>query len=269
MGLLNYEVMLNNRLLTDVNGLSILSIDPYAPPTRTLGSWILSRADKRKINSSFTTERHIAIQCAISQNSRNLLDAAWDNVMSLIQVVEKTLIIPWGDSPRKRQFTVSLNGYNVDEKGGGYIKFTLDYVCSDNFGYDPALTQLIAVSSRTLYNYTDNFQVQGSAPWQAPVIKITLSAVTAATGATITLKNPATGVAVAVTRTWLAGDLLTVDCQNKSVQVNGADVDFTGGIPEWQTGIPPNFTQLGYLNYQDNFGTRTMSNFTYYFRRWS
>lgn len=248
-----------------VDGFSVLAINDD-PPTRTLGSFILARSDKRKVNSAFYTERHILITCNLTQNSRALFDAQFDVLMGLLEGLEKVLIIPQGNG--LRQYTATLAGIRITEAAGGYSEFILDFLCSDNYGYDLNFTQLLAASGRTLYNYTDNFNLQGSAPYQVPIIKVTISAVTNGS-ASIMLTNPGTNQTIVINRTWAAGDLLIVDSQNKSVQVNGVDVDYTGAIPEWSSNnLTGNGNTIGYLNYQDGFLTRTMSIFVYYYKRW-
>ena len=260
MGILNYEVMLDSRLLTSVSGLSILDIKHYIPGQRTLSQFILARMDRRKINSAFFTERHIFIRCCIQATTRAQRDDQFDSLMAIIQGLEKTLIVPSGSS--KRAFTVTYDEITINEDVGSYIEFTLDFICSDNFGYDLNFTQLISDTGRTLYNYTDSFTIDGSAYWQAPIIKLTFSAITGGANATVKVVNPATGQTCQIMRTWAAGNMLVVDSQNKTVQVNGTDVEFTGAVPEW--GLGP-----GYLQTQDTFTTRTMQNFSYYYRRWA
>lgn len=259
MGLTKYEVTFDNNLLTQVTGLSILGVNLNTPPSRTLGNFLLARSDKRKINSAFYTERHIMVDCVLTRDTRASLDTQVDVLNNLIQGVEKTLVVP--QDSWTRQFTSTLNEFVINESSGGYMSFTLDFICSDSYGYDLAYTSLLQVSGRTLYNYTDSFTVGGSAYWQVPIIKITFTALTGGSNASVVVKNPATGQATTVSRTWAAGDILTIDSQNKTVQVNAADVDFTGAIPEWRTGT-------GYIQVYDQFLTRTKTEFVYYFKRW-
>ena len=71
------------------------------------------------------------------------------------------------------------------------------------------------------------------------------------TSASITIGNAGNGQAVTVTRVWAAADILVVDCLNKTVQVNGADVNFSGAFPEFPRIRNPDLP--GYLYYPDLF----------------
>lgn len=261
MGILNYEVMFDTYLLTQVSGLSILGVTVHPLPRRQLSSFPLARTDRRKTNSAFFTDRRISIRCNIVQNSRALLDTRLDELKALLQAIEGQLIVPYGNS--RRQFTATLDDIRILDSEGGWLDMSLEFLCSDNFGYDLNFTQLVAAGGRTLYNYTDSFNVEGSARWQAPIIKITISAVTGGTNEDFIIRNPATDQTLTVNRTWAAGDLLTVDAQNTTVQVNGTDVNFSGSIPLWRN------KGVGYIQTTDGFLTRTKSIFMYYYKRWA
>lgn len=262
MGVTRQEVTFDDNLLTQVNGLSILAVSHFKLPNITLANFLLSRTDRRKINNAQFTEKHVGVRCYLSQNSRELLDVRLDDLKALLQEIERPLYVPHGTA--RRVYTATLNDllFPDDEINGSTTEFTLDFILSDVYGYDPAFTQLVYAAGRTLYNYTDNFIIGGSAKWQVPIIKVTFTALTGGANADVTVTNPATRQSIIINRTWLAGDVLEIDAQNQTVKVNNAEVEYSGSIPEWKRGV-------GYVQVQDQFLTRTKTMFMYNFRRWA
>lgn len=69
---------------------------------------------------------------------------------------------------------------------------------------------------------------------------------------TLQVSNNTTSQYVSVTRTWAIGDIFVIDTFNKSVQVNGIDVTFTGAFPEFKVGS-------GTFAYSDTYPSRTFN----------
>lgn len=258
-GIINYPVRLDGTLLDSITGLSVLATDPYKPAKRVLSIANLARTNKAKLNSAFYNKKVIKVRIGISRTTRALAEVSLDSLMGILQGQEKELLIPQSGGTRK--YTVTYSDNNMTHSGGSYIEMELFFETSDHFGYDTAYTLLAQVSGFTSNYKNTTIAVEGSADWQAPLVTVTISALTDGTDKTVTIGNDRTGQQTAVTRTWLAGDVLVVDALNQSVKVNGVEVTFSGGIPEFAPGV-------GYLTYSDNLGSRTMSMTAKYYRRW-
>lgn len=261
MGQVVYPVKFNNIDLNTISGLTVLRTNPYIFAKRTLDINQIARSNAAKVNTGFYTDRQIAVRVNMSQNTRALLEQSIDSLAGILQGLEKDLILP--QSGTLRRYTATYADSVVKEDGGSYIEMDLIFATSDHYGYSLQYEKLLDATARTLYNYTDSFTVNGSADTQVPVITAFISAFTGATNNTVTIKNAATTQAIAVNRAWVAGDRLVVDVSNKSVQVNNADANYTGAFPEFAG----NGT-TGYLNYQDDFKTRTLALSAYYYRRY-
>jgi hypothetical protein len=112
------------------------------------------------------------------------------------------------------------------------------YVDAAQFEQGATASAYPLATTRNGSSYTDTFGWLGTAPWQQPIVTVTLGTITAGgTGGTIQIGNNANGQAVVITRNWLAGDVLMVDSYNKIITVNGLEVDFTGAFPEFAPGI--------------------------------
>lgn len=254
-----HTVLFNGNNLQSVDGVSVLSVNPYKPARRKVYYGDIARSDKSKVYSAFYVEKEVEVKLAISRATRGLTESALDNLLQILQGREKTLIML--QSGGQRTYTVTLADTVVREDGGAYMEVVLIFKTSDHFGYDSALSLLLQVSNFTSPNKTDQISVGGSAPWQVPIITITFSTIAGGTSKTVIVGNDGTGQTITVTRTWASGDVLEIDSLNQTVKVNGIDVAFSGAFPEWAPGT-------GYVTYSDDFTSRTFSNTMRYYRRW-
>jgi len=254
-----YPVSFNSNALTDVPGLTILETDPYKPASRTLSIAQLTRTNKAKVNSGFYGKKTIRVRVGITRATRALAETSLDILMGYLQGIEKDLLLQQSGGTRK--YTATYTDYNLVREGGSYFILDLYFETSDHLGYDTAYTLLAQVSGFTSGYKNTTITVEGSADWQAPLITVTISALSGGTDKTVTIGNDRTGQQVSITRTWAAGDVIEVDALAQSVKVNGTEVAFTGGIPEFAPGV-------GYLTYSDNFTSRTWSMTAKYYRRW-
>lgn len=252
-------VTFDNNQLTSVQGLRILSTDPYKVPKRKLSVSSIARSNKAKVSSAFYEQRNIVVRVGISRSTREQAEQSLDGLMNVVQGKEKTMTLQQGSS--ERQYTCTFSEAEFIVSGGSYIELDLVFVCSDAFGYDMNYTTVLSLVNVTSSTRSDNYTFQGSASSQAPYISIYYSALTGGTAKSVTIGNNDNGQAVTITRDWSAGDRLIVDVRNAIVTVNDVEVDFNGALPEFATG-------LGTITYSDNFTTRTYSNTTYYYKRY-
>jgi len=253
------DVTFDGFQLNSLSGVDVLSVDSYKPAKRNVQLNSLARSNSSKVSSSFYTSRVINILVSISSTSRGSAESIFDSLLSKIQGEEKVLSL--NQSSGTRNFNCTYSDYDLVVGGGSYIECDLHFVCSDSLGYDSTDTTLASVSNHTTFTKTSEFTVDGSAPWQQPKVTVTLSSVTGGTDATVTIGNPDLGQDISVTRTWSSSDILVVDSSEKTVKVNGAEVEFSGAFPEYQKGTR-------HLYYSDNFTARTVSYTVVYKRRW-
>lgn len=252
MGKINYSAIFNDIDLTTISGLTVLKTNPYRPTKRNVSVSDLVRSNKSKINSAFYNEKTISVTVEITRNTRALMESSLDSLMALLQPIDKTLVLSQSGGLRKYYCTYEDNIVNEDAEGGSYIELELIFRCSDRFGYDINPSLLLQFSGYTSNYRSDQLTFGGSALWQVPVITLTFSALTSGTTKTVTIGNGNTGQNLVVTRTWVAGDVISVDAYNRSVTVNNAEVAFTGAIPEFNKGF-------GYWYFSDTLGSRTVA----------
>lgn len=246
-----YGVSFNGYDLEDtVSGLIVVSTDPYRMPNQKIVKQQIARNDLSTVSSRFWTDKKATITVEIGRNTRALLEASVDRLKTILQGREKTLIVPQGSA--NRQYTATVDNLTFRQPDGGHQEIDIEFFCSDPYGYD--------TSSTTLYNYANlvggayDFKCtfEGSAEVQKPVITITINSVSTNTNGVISIANNTKSLDLEIARTWVAADVLIVDCLNRTVKVNGTEVDFTGPIPDWDTGV-------GNVSYADDFTTRNIA----------
>lgn len=252
MGKIIYPAIFDEVDLNTIPGLTVLKTDPYRPARRTVSLSELIRTDKAKVTGAFYTERLITVRIELTRSTRALMEQSLDAMMNLIQGSEKTLILNQAGVQRKYYCTFADSVVDEESEGGSFLQMDLIFTCSDMFGYKTSADTLLAITTYTSAFRSDRLTFTGSAKWQVPVITITYSSITSGTSKVVRIGNDNTGQVATITRTWLTGDVLEVDCYNRTIKVNGTEVAFTGAIPEWNTGF-------GYWSYADTFGARTFT----------
>lgn len=239
--------------LSRVPGLSIIGIDPHRPPARELNKQDIANADKSTVVSTNYKSRAIHVMATIGRANKSDLQSSLRTLESYLQTREGLLVVPVAGFDT--EFTATKENVLLDVQAGGFAEIDIEFFCSNPTGY--------ANTATTLYNYP---ALVGSAysfavTWdgnvrQQPVLTITYTAAPAGS-ASVTIGNSTTSQALVITRSgWTSGEVLVVDFRNKSVQVDGVDVPYTGPFPEW-TGTEP-------ITYADTLASRTMAvNITY------
>lgn len=245
-----YTVLFNGSDIEDsVPNAKITAVD-MRPATRKLTSAQLARRDKTVVSSAFFTDRKPVVTLDIGGNNRASFETSMNVLNRLLQGREKALILPWANG--SVQLTATYDNMAITDQAGGFGTVSIEFMCSDPFGIDTTVTQLYNYPHLvgSLYDFKCTFD--GSTETQQPVTTVTINSITGGTGKAISIENIDTGEVCTITRNWVPTDVLVVDSRNKTVQVNGVDVDYTGGIPEWVTGTSN-------VTYVDNFTARDIA----------
>lgn len=241
-----------------VPGLSIVRTDPYRYPNRILNTSVVATGDKSVTPSAYLKDKKLNVGVEIGVNTRELLDASIDALYAFLQGREKALVLSYGTGTR--QWYATLANVGISEVQGGHAILDIEFEVSDPAGSDVNSTSLFS-TVLTGSSSTTSFIVGGTAPWQKPVVTITLSALTGGTNKAITVGNPANGQTLVITRNWTAGDILVIGSKQEPVTVNSTEVSFAGAIPEWAPGT-------GSMSYSDDLTTRTRTMTGVYYKRY-
>lgn len=255
------EAFFDGLSFNTISGVSVLSINTYDPAKRRLNIYEIAHGQRSKATSGFYNKKTITIKVGITGGTRMDAEQSLDSLLSSLHGLEKELVIDQGRDGR-RVYTASLVDTVIQEGGGSYIEVGLVFECSDPFGYELTSTLALVIDDLT----TQYLVFEGGAPTQVPLITIAYASITmtGATG-TVSVGNLKTAQTVTVTRVWATGDVLRIDCRNKTVTVNNVEVAFSGAIPEWTS------NELGFMTYDDDFisGTITSSSSVTYNKRYT
>lgn len=243
-------VIFNDSNLEDtIAGLKITDI-PYRAPSRDIRALPLPYTDRKVQTSAFYDDRKVNVGIEIGRDSRALLDAALDTLNGILSPPKKILKIEYALT--QRQWTATFNNLLMRNMRGGHGEFDLEFQCTDALGYDISDTTIVTHNNNVAANKSYYFELDGSAEWQLPVITININSLLGGSAADIAIGNADTGQELSITRTWVAGEELIIDSVNKTVQVDGEDVDFSGAFPEFKR---PN----GTMTYRDTFTARNLN----------
>ncbi len=144
----------------------------------------------------------------------------------------------------------TLVGLDIDRPGGlAYANFTAQFFCTIPFGMATSATT--ANTENNMTGATDSWthSYVGTAPYQLPVVTITIDSGTGLDGH-LTISNNANGQGITIIgQTFVATDVIVIDSKNRTVKLNGTEIDFLGSFPE----LAPGSQQI---NYADGFTTR-------------
>lgn len=179
-------------------------------------------------------------------------DAQIDTFKSLLTGIDLPLVVGYNNSSRTYYATVT--DVTITRPGGLlYAPFTITFLCDLPFGQDPNPTVAWNVTSQTTQPLSASFNFTGTAPYQLPIATITYSGtLSGGTNAAVIFSNAGTGQQITVTRTWSSGDVLVIDCTQKTVTVNGIPTAFTGAFPQFTPGSQQ-------MEYSDGFSARTVA----------
>ncbi len=238
-------------------GIFTNKIDHTNIPDKDVALFGLANANASVIPYVLFPSKKISLSGGIAGSSQADLDSRIDAFKAYFGGKDKNLDIEYNGSTRR--YIATANSVSVERQQLSlFATFTIEFVCSQPFGRNTSATTALNSSGRTLSGYTDPYTFVGSAPFQLPVFTITYSAVSGG-AAYVQIGNNANGQSIMITdQTWVAADVLEIDCQNKTVKKNGAEIDFLGAFPEFAPGAQ-NFS------YSDGFTTRTFTELVTYY----
>jgi hypothetical protein len=258
---MSINVTFNSNSLQTAN-IIVSNIDHGSTPDTTLNIFKLAKAPRSTVTSALNQQKTIILSGSIVGSSIADCDAQIDTFKGYLIGTEKNLDIDYNGSSRR--YVATKNKATIDRPNNlAWASFQAEFICSQPYGTDTGVSSLLNVSARTSATYSDTLTVGGNAEWQTPIITITITALTGGTNATVTIGNANNGQACAVTRTWLAGEVLVIDTSsiNNPVTVNGGAVDFAGALPNFNVG-----SQV--ITYHDTFSTRTFNYLVQNYNRW-
>lgn len=252
------DVLFNGTDLTEITGIKINNIVHENMPQTVMSSGKIAKNDGIKIFNKEYGDKVIYIEGYITRSSREDFFSTRDTLLKTIEPREKVLRIPLFNRPL--EYTGTVRNTAFSDTGGGYGKFSIEFLCSDPFGYDMDNRTIINGTTITASNSDQSFSETIGGNYKTPAyVVLTVSSVVGGTGKYIDLSNQS-GDSIRITRNWASNDQLIVDNKNRTCRVNGADVDFTGSF--FDLSVDDTI-----MSYEDNFTTSRSVNLIVTYKR--
>lgn len=205
--------------------------------------------------------KKVGISGSIHGSTQADLDSRIDTFKGYFIGKDKNLDIIYSSSTRR--YIATVNGAPAIEREDRalFATFEIEFICTQPFGVDTSSTSLISSLNYTSATLTSTPTIGGNAPFQLPVFTITLDALTGA-GDYIQISNDLTNQDIMIYGVGLtAGDVIVIDCFNRTVTINGTEADYYGTFPEFAPGASS-------ITYTDGFTTRQVDIVAAYYKRW-
>lgn len=236
-------------------------IDHTNQPDEVAQLFALADADGSSIPSTSYPSKRIVIGGTIHGSTQDDLDARIDTFKSYFNGKNKNLDIDYRGGTRR--YVATKNALSIErEQTSLYATFRVEFICTVPFGIDTSATDLWATKNNfTNASFTETPTVEGSAPYQYPVITITIDAVTGA-GDYVMISNDNNNQELMIYGQGLvATDVIVIDCVQRIVTLNGDEIDYDGTFLELEPGANS-------ITYTDGFTTRTVDVSAVYTKRW-
>ena len=194
------------------------------------------RADGEYAETAYYRRTIIEIAGAVVGDTQQIMETEMDLLAKAFATKGGTFMNTFAGAAR---FYDSCYPINIEQLFGArdhyhvtWCPFTIQLVCMQPYsrsGSRLASNLDNMTVSPTVYTLTNN----GDAP-TSPII--TMNIATAGSLSQLVLTNIQTGESIAITATFHDGDAINIDGEQKIVQLNGANVDYTGVIPSLSAG---------------------------------
>jgi hypothetical protein len=243
----NNEIYFNDFDLSSLNLLTIYNWEATNLPNRDIKINKLARNNKSIITSAEYYQKEILVFGRIDYSNRELGEAVLEQLKSLVAPANGSLKLNQNGTFIK--WVATLQGVTLD-RVDRYQTFVLSFLCSDPIGIGVDDIEWFA-QTFTTSPVTIDESVYGSFQME-PLITLMITAVTGGTAASIIVRNDNTHEGITITEDYVANDIVTIDCFNKIVMINGVRVDYSGKFP-----VFANYENV--ISYQDTFATRSVN----------
>lgn len=217
-------------------GIITNSIEHTDIPNKDITFYQLAHANSSTIPFINYPSKKVTIAGVVKGDDDDDLDERIDTFKGYFNGKDKNLDVEYAGSTRRYIATVNALSVKRHQKAL-YAEYAAEFICTQPFGRDTTPTVALSDTGRTDASYSDMYTFLGNAPYQLPIVTITLTDLTGGTDASIQWGNGNNGQAIFVQRTWEVDDVLIIDCTEGSVKVNGVPVDFSGAFPEFPPGV--------------------------------
>lgn len=242
-------------------GINTNSINHTNLPDQVLALYAKADADGSTISAQNYPSKKVTIGGTIHGSSQADLDSRIDTFKGYFNGKDKNLDIAYGSGTRR--YIATKNAISIERQQKAlFATFQVEFICTNPFGLDTSTSNLwTAKTGFTSATFTETPTVGGTAPYQLPVFTITVNSLTG-TGDYIQISNDNNGQEILIYGLGIAaGDVIVIDCENRTVTLNGTDADYYGTFLALEPGANS-------ITYTDGFTTRSVDVSAVYTKRW-
>lgn len=238
----------------------IEDIDHRGAPQTDLSIFSMADSDKSALADVDYPSKKIRITGKIICDDTYELGAYIDIFKSYLTGQEKNLDIDWNGSTRR--YIATANDVRINRTiSKRHADFRVDFICTEPMGVDTATTSFSTASGVTTASATYSEAVNGTAPYQYPIITITINSLTAGDD-WIKVSNNSNGQEILVYQpTFAVNDVLVIDSFERTVKINDVETDYLGAFIEWTLGEQS-------ITYSDGFTARNVDIDIDYYKRY-
>ena len=190
------------------------------------------RAQGAYAESAYWRETRIVLRGTVKGTNRTDMESRMDTLRKNLSVFVGVLKIPWAGAPRFYECCASGLDRIFQERDHYHMTmcpFEVELVALQPFGRSDGRTITDVPTPVTASPTTMEFVNEGTA--EADSIAY-LTIVTAGTLSQIVWENTTNGDKVTIASSFMNGDQLVIDGENRRVTKNGTEVDYTGVLPK-------------------------------------
>lgn len=210
-------------------------IDAWSTPSRELVTFDIPRANGAGLNGDYFRKREVVVSGIIQKATGELLTAELDAFKKAMTASEGYLTLKVNDEVRRIVATLQNPEEMFKRREGYHVSFTpfdLNFLALEPMFHGIDYSSLTFEDISAL-DYPVEVEVFGT--YRAdPVFISILQEATSVTAFTLT--NTTNGDEMTITANLSAGDVIIIDSENKSVTINGVEVDYDGVFPEMEIG---------------------------------
>lgn len=209
----------------------------FSAPARELVTFRTPRSDGGGWNGDFFRERRIKVSGIIKATTSALLETELDTFKKNMVTSRGNLDLKVNGEVRRIVATLENPQDMFMRRQGYHITFSpydLTFLALEPMWHSIDYTERASENVSQLA-FTDDIEVTGSYKAQ-PVVVLIVEAATAVTAINFTNNTNGDEIEITPSGGFSVGDVLIVDAEEKSVMLNGVEIDYDGVFPELEIG---------------------------------
>lgn len=215
-----------------IPGFEIDAIRPDAIPAKVINAVRLALADGEKFIGSKYVNKNITVTGHFFAGTRAAYEAARDTFLGVFDP-ERVISLVFEQSGEDRRYNGVYENIIFDYKDNGTCIVTINFRCTDPFGYTVA-TETFYQNSSITDEINEVIESRGNVYGLAKVVAnvVDIDNVNVERTMTLTVSQGVRTFNLQITRLWALNDTVTIDSVRQRVYVNGQQVEFTGRWPQ-------------------------------------